>query len=115
MEFKPAVLGVLVLFVFLGTVGVSMATGAWATTGRSAGGSGEGGGRVELATGADPGDVKGWMAVGDVADAFEVLLPELLEAFELPADTPPSTALKELESETFEVLALREWLAARAP
>jgi hypothetical protein len=118
MRIRPAALGILVLVVFLGTVGVAAATGTWATTGRSAGGGeggGGGGGRVELATGADAGDVKGWMAIGDVADAFGVPLPELLAAFDLPADTPPSTALKDLESDTFEVLALREWLAERAP
>ena len=114
MRIRPAALGILVLVVFLGTVGVAAATGTWATTGRSAG-SGDGGGRVELATGADVGDVKGWMAVGDVADAFGVPLAELLAAFDLPADTPPTTALKDLESDTFEVLALREWLAERAP
>lgn len=115
MQLKPAVLGVLVLVVFLGTVGASMVAGAWATTGRSGDAGGDGGGRVELASGADPGDVKGWMAAGDVADAFNVPLAELLAAFELPADTEPSTPLKELESETFGVPALRDWLAARAP
>jgi hypothetical protein len=111
MRLKLPLFGILVLVVFLGTVGVAAATGTWATTGRTEGG----GGRVELAADADPGEVKGWMAVGDVADAFGVPLADILEAFDLPADTAPSTALKDLESDTFEVLALREWLAAQTP
>ena len=55
------------------------------------------------------------MAVGDVATAWDVPLAELLAAFALPADTPPSAALKDLESEQFSVPALRDWLAARGP
>jgi hypothetical protein len=42
-----------------------------------------------------------------------VPLPEILAAFDLPADTPPATALKDLESDQFSVPALREWLGAR--
>jgi len=53
------------------------------------------------------------MAIGDVADAWAVPLPELLAAFELPADTAPATALKDLESDLFSVTALRDWLQAR--
>ena len=55
------------------------------------------------------------MAVGDVATAWGVPLAEMLAAFALPPDTPPSTALKDLESELFSVTALRDWLAARGP
>jgi hypothetical protein len=58
-------------------------------------------------------EIKGWMAVGDVADAWGVPLPELLAAFGLPAGTPPSAALKDLESDLFSVQALRDWLDAR--
>jgi hypothetical protein len=111
MHLKLPLFGVLVLAVFLGTVGVAAATGAWATTGRTEGGDG----RVELAAGADPGEVKGWMTVGDVADAFGVPLADILEAFDLPADTAPSTPVKDLESDAFSVPALRAWLAERAP
>ena len=53
------------------------------------------------------------MAIGDVAAAWNVPLPEILAAFDLPADTTPATALKDLESDLFSVSALRDWLAAR--
>jgi hypothetical protein len=59
-------------------------------------------------------DVKGWMAIGDVAAANGVDLAEILEAFGLPADTPPDTAVKDLESDVFSVTALRAWLAERS-
>ena len=58
-------------------------------------------------------EVKGWMTIGDVAAAWETPLPELLAAFDLPAGTEPSTALKDLESDLFSVPALRDWLEAR--
>jgi hypothetical protein len=38
---------------------------------------------------------------------------EILAAFDLPADAPPSTALKDLESDPFSVTVLRDWLEAR--
>ena len=109
MRLPAPLLGVIVLVLFLGTVATAAAAGAWTTSGRTTGG----GGRVELATGAAPAEVKGWMAVGDVADAFGVPLTELIAAFDLPSDTAPSTPLKELESDAFSVALLREWLAGR--
>lgn len=102
-----AIFGVLVLTVFVGTIGAAAALGAWQTTGRTTG-SGE---RV-APQGTSVMEVKGWMAVGDVAAAWDVPLPELLGAFGLPADTPAATPLKDLESADFSVPALREWLAA---
>ena len=40
-------------------------------------------------------------------------MPEILEQFELPADTAPSTAIKDLETEVFSVTNLRTWLVSR--
>jgi hypothetical protein len=100
--------GLLVIAVFGGVIGIGMASGAFQTTGRTT----EGGGRV-ASQGETVAEIKGWMAIGDVADAWSVPLPELLAAFELPSDTPASTPLKELESDRFSVQGLREWLAAR--
>jgi hypothetical protein len=117
MRIRPAAFGILVIALFAGTVGVAMAAGAWQTTGRSGAGmgagDGSGSGRSVPATIENATQVKGWMAVGDVAAATGVALPDLLAAFGLPADTPPDTALKDLESESFSVAALREWLDAR--
>ena len=119
MRVKPIAFGILVIAILAGTVGVAMAAGAWQTTGRTAvggGGSGAGsggggGGGDDPQQGVTSGEVKGWMAIGDVAAAAGVDLPEMLAAFDLPADTPPETPLKELESDAFSVSALRAWLA----
>ena len=107
MRIHPVAFGALVLVLFFGTIGVAAANGAWTTTGRTA----AGGGRVSLDAGSVPTEVKGWMAIGDVAEAFAVPLADILVAFELPADTAPSTPLKELESDAFSVAGLRVWLA----
>jgi len=104
----PFAFGVLVIAVFAGVIGVSMASGTFQTTGRTT----SGGGRV-APQGESVSEIKGWMAVGDVASAWTVPLPEILAAFGLPADTPPATALKDLESDVFSVSALREWLGSR--
>jgi hypothetical protein len=121
MRIKPIAFGVLVVALFAGTIGVTMAAGAWQTTGRTAAGAGAGSGSGPGAgaeTGSAEGatsssDVKGWMAIGDVAAAAGVDLPVIIAAFALPADTPPETALKDLESDVFSVTALRTWLAER--
>jgi len=129
MRVKPIVFGALVIAIFFGTIGASMAAGAWQSTGRNSmtgvgGGEGPGSGGtsgsqrvagsgVGSGDGAGAASVKGWMAIGDVADAAGVDVAEILAAFDLPADTQPSTPLKDLESDAFSVSALRTWLAER--
>jgi hypothetical protein len=103
-----AAYGVLVVAVFTGVIGIGMVSGTFQTTGRTTAGGGRVAPQGEVVT-----EIKGWMAIGDVADAWSVPLPELLAAFELSPDTPASTPLKELESDLFSVQGLREWLAAR--
>lgn len=103
-----AAYALLIVAVFAGSVATAMATGAWQTSGRTT----AGGERV-APQGVNVTEIKGWMAIGDVAAAWSVPLPELLLALGLPAETPPSAALKDLESGTFSVTALRTWLAAR--
>jgi hypothetical protein len=104
----PVAYGLLVVAVFAGVISIGMASGSFQTTGRTT----SGGGRVEP-QGESVAEIKGWMAIGDVADAWSVPLPELLAAFELSPDTAPSTPLKDLESDLFSVQGLRDWLAAR--
>jgi len=104
----PVAYGLLVVVVFAGVIGIGMASGTFQTTGRTT----AGGERV-APQGESVTEIKGWMAIGDVASAWSVPLPEILAAFDLPADTPPATALKDLESEMFSVSALRDWLGAR--
>ena len=106
-QIPPVTFGVLVIAIFAGVIGIGMASGTFQTTGRTT----SGGGRV-APQGESVAEIKGWMAIGDVASAWTVPLPEILAAFGLPAGTPPATALKDLESDLFSVSALRDWLAA---
>ena len=100
--------GVLVVAVFAGVIGLGIASGTLQTSGQTTAGGERVAPQGETAT-----EIKGWMTIGDVATAWSVPLPEMLAEFDLPADTAPSTALKDLESDRFSVLALRDWLAAR--
>ncbi len=101
----PALYCLLVVGVFAGVILTSAAVGVWQTSGRTA----AGGAAVTL-DGASTAEIKGWMAVGDVAAAFGVPLPAILDTFALDPATPPSTAIKDLESDVFSVTALRDWL-----
>jgi hypothetical protein len=95
----------LVVTVFAGVIGASAATGVWQTSGRTT----AGGGSVTL-SGTATTEIKGWMTVGDIASAYGLALPDLLAAFALDPATPPTTAVKDLESDVFSVTALREWI-----
>jgi hypothetical protein len=50
------------------------------------------------------------MTLEQVSAAFGIPVSEILSAFDLPADTPASTPLKDMESDTFDMTLLREWL-----
>lgn len=108
MKINPFVYGVVVLLVFLGVIFGFQQAGIWSVSGKVTG-SGE---RVAPSA-SDINTIKGWMTLKDVSVAFDVPVNEILSAFNLPADTPQSTALKDMESETFDITALREWLSKR--
>jgi hypothetical protein len=111
MRIRNGIYGALVVGIFAGTIAIAGAAGVWQTTG--GGGTGSGAGSGATLTGASTTEIKGWMEIGDVAATWNIPLPEILSAFDLPADTPPTTALKDLESELFSVTNLRDWLDAR--
>jgi hypothetical protein len=77
--------------------------------GQGSGGNGAGQGSGVVAAG----DARGWMTLAQISEANAVPIPEILVAFDLPAATNPATELRDLESETFSVAALRAWLAER--
>jgi hypothetical protein len=110
MKINPFVFGVLVLVVFLGVIFGFQEAGVWSTSGK-VGASGE---RIQPSA-ADVNTVKGWMTLEQVSTTFNVPLAEIVSVFSLPADTPASTALKDLESDTFDIPALRTWLQERQP
>ncbi len=105
----PVAFGILAVAVFAGAIGLGAVSGLWQTSGRTTAG-----GEQVAPQGETVSEVKGWMAVGDVATAWDVPLPDLLSAFNLPPDTAPSTPIKDLESDAFSVPALRDWLTGRA-
>jgi hypothetical protein len=140
MRVRPLVFAVLVVAVFLAPVAVATSAGLWATTGQqgigggnggNGGGNGGNGGDEEGGTSQGsastgegsgdrggrvvaPGEARGWMTLGEIADVNAIPLGEILAAFDLPTDTDPATALRDLASEVFSVAALRTWLAERA-
>jgi hypothetical protein len=101
----------LVLLLFFGTIQISQQAGLWSVSGKYT----PEGKPVQL-TGADPAEVKGWMTIQAVLDAYQVDKDALYAEFAIPADVPASAALKELEETApdFSVTALREWLAQQA-
>jgi hypothetical protein len=108
MKINPFVYGVIVLVVFLGVIFGFQGAGIWSTSGK-VGASGE---RIQPSA-ADVNTIKGWMTLEQVSTTFNAPVAEIISAFNLPADTPASTALKDLESDTFDIPALRTWLQNR--
>jgi hypothetical protein len=101
----------LVLLLFFGSIQIAQQAGLWSVSGKYT----PEGKPVEL-SGADPAEVKGWMTIQAVLDAYQVDKDALYAEFAIPADVPASAALKELEeiAPDFSVTALREWLAQQA-
>jgi hypothetical protein len=101
----------LVLLLFFGTIQIAQQAGLWSVSGKYT----PEGKPVQL-TGAEPTEIKGWMTIQAVLDAYHVDKEALYTEFAIPADIPPSAALKDLEelAPNFSVKALREWLAEQA-
>jgi hypothetical protein len=101
----------LVLVLFLGVIGSAKLAGFWSTSGKLTV-SGE---QVQI-TGADPAEIKGWMTINDVITAYHVPKEQFYAQFQIPADLPAATPLKDIEPivPEFSVTAVRDWLVARA-
>ena len=108
MRIRPFIYGVLVLALFFGVIGGAKVAGVWSVSGKLTS-TGE---KVQP-TGTNVDEIKGWMTLDDVSSAYQVPLAEIVAEFELPPDTPGTTQLKSLESPTFSVTSLREWLSTR--
>jgi hypothetical protein len=107
---KPGVyaaLGVLLLFT---PVWAAQAAGFWTTSGRITGT-----GQLVEPTGADPAEVRGWMTVDQIVEAYGVSRDDLYARFQIPAETRSTTPLSSLEkvSGSFSTTALRAWLVER--
>lgn len=109
MKIKPFVFSLIVLVVFFGIIIGFQQAGVWSSSGK-VNASGQ---RIEPSAG-DVQTIKGWMTLEQVSTTYDVPVAEILSAFNLPADTPASTAVKDLESDTFSVSGLRTWLEERS-
>jgi hypothetical protein len=108
MKVNPFVYGIIVLLVFFGIIIGFQQAGIWSTSGKVSG-SGQ---QIQPSAG-DVNSIKGWMTLDQVSTTFNIPLAEILSAFDLPADTPGTKALKDLESDTFDIPSLRTWLQKR--
>jgi hypothetical protein len=105
MRINPVVYGVSVLVVFFGIIFGFQAAGVWSISGKVT----ASGDQVQPSA-ADVNSIKGWMTLEKIAATFNVPLADLLAQFDLPGDTPPTTAIKDLETDLFSVTNLRTWL-----
>jgi hypothetical protein len=106
MKINPFVYGLIVLGAFMGIILGAQQVGWWSTYGKI-----DGSGQALQPSAADVNSIKGWMTLEQVSAGFQVPVAEILSAFDLPADMPASTPLKDLESDTFDIPALRTWLS----
>ncbi len=102
MRINPIVYGFVVLVVFLVTILGFQAAGIWSVSGKV---TSDGGAVQPSAT--DVNTIKGWMTLEQITTTYKVPLDDLLAQFDLPADTPATTAIKDLESDLFSVTNLR--------
>lgn len=110
MTIKPFLFGIVVLVIFVGLILGFQRAGYWSVSGKITSD-----GQAVQPDAGEVDSIKGWMTLEQVSTAYEVPLNQILMAFGLPADTPASTAVKDLESDTFSVEGLREWLLTQAP
>lgn len=109
MKINPILYGVIVTVVFFGIIGGFQAAGFWSTSGKT-----NADGQAIQPAADDVNSIKGWMTLDQITTAYAVPLDELLAVFNLPADTDPQTAIKDLETDTFSVTELRTWLLNRS-
>lgn len=83
---------------------IAQLTGNWSTSGRAT---------VDRAN-MKPEDIKGWMTWQEVSDGLGIPLNDLYSLAGVPADIPPTTAMKDMEGlvEGFETTTVREVVAA---
>ncbi len=98
------------LLLFLGSCQASQSMGWWSTSGKVTST-----GEQVTATGADPSEIKGWMTIKEVLDAYKVPWEEFSKQFNVPADTSLDSPINTLEKSApgFSVTNLRTWLTER--
>ncbi len=82
----------------------------WYESGAKVNAAGE---RIAPAAGASTADIKGWMSIQQVLDAYPVTKDALYARFDIPADIPTATGLGELKEGgigSMEIPELRAWI-----
>jgi hypothetical protein len=110
MKINPIAYGFIVLIVFFGIILGFQSAGIWSTSGKV-----DSSGKAIQPSGTDPSTIKGWMTLDQIGNTYNIPLEEILAQFNLPAETPATTALKDLESDTFDTSILILWLQNRGP
>jgi len=105
MRIHPMIYGGLVVLVFFGIIFGFQAAGVWSVSGKI-----DATGKAIQPSANDVETIKGWMTLEQITSVYQVSLQDLLATFDLPADTAPDTAIKDLESDTFDTTLLKEWL-----
>lgn len=112
----PVLAYVVILLAVIGVLVVGSQTMGWfTTTGQTTNSAGE---RVAPAAGAATTDIKGWMSIQEVLDAYPVTKEAMYSHFGVPADTPTSTTLSELKEGavgTVDIPSLRAWIDDGGP
>ena len=108
MKINPFLYGLVILVAFYGVIGIAKATGNWSVSGKISAT-----GEKVLPTGTNPDEIKGWMTLADVSKAYNIPVAEIIAQFSLPTDTPETKQVKELESDTFSVTGLRDWVKTK--
>jgi hypothetical protein len=109
-----AYVGVLLALVGILVVG-TQSLGWFRTTGQISSATGE---RVAPGAGAATSEIKGWMTLQQVLDAYPVTQVALYAHFAIPTDTPTATTLSELKEggiSSLDVPTLRSWIDDGAP
>jgi len=108
MKIKPIVYGIVVITVFFGIILGFQTAGVWSTSGKV-----DTSGKAIQPSASDPTSIKGWMTLEQIVTTYNVPLADILAQFDLPGTTPITTAVKDLESDTFDTSALIAWLQSR--
>lgn len=108
MKIKPIVYGIVVILVFFGVILGFQAAGIWSTSGKV-----DASGKAIQPLASDPTSIKGWMTLEQIVATYNVPLADILTHFNLPITTTITTAVKDLESDTFDTSALIAWLQSR--
>ena len=110
MRLNPFIFGLLVVGIFFGTIFGFQAAGTWSVSGKV-----DSSGKSIQPSADDVSTIKGWMTLDQIITTYGVTLEEIVQAFNLPSNTSAATAIKDLESDTFDVTLLGDWLASGAP